>query len=800
MIGPDGSAVAGASVSIQLSASLATDTLTWNPSEARTTQTDPAGVFVFEGLHGGRYSLRVTSQEWLGARDAVWLTSRTEPIVLRIGEATGFRVQVIDADRRPIAGAIVLAVSEGMTATTDTKGEARLGPLNPNQYAIEVTAAGYAPGRVLAQSGAIGTIGLATITLHRGPSVAGRVVDEHGRAIAAARVFAATSPYVPTDATESATTGVDGAFTIPAVDPGLQWLHAVDGIHAPSSTSILELDEDAIGIEITMKPGRVLTGTVVGSDGTPVPDAHVHLGLPHMKTRPVSTDINGVFVLRGLSPTLHRLYAEAGLGVSQPEIVDLAQDVRDLRLVLESVENSISGVVVDDTGTPLPYVTVHAMSTVQSSANTDAHGQFSISGLGSGTCMLFADRFGRLHRPWTTATVGETGVQLTLPRTGAIKGRAAFADGSRPTSFTVRGVVWDVHGEHGDFEIRDLPPGSFTLTINGAGFVDTTTESVLVEPGKTTELGTVTLDRGRTVSGVVVDGAGRAVTGAKVVIGMAPFADLGNHEEHRLGYRSALSGADGAFSISAVSAKTNIGPSQLAIGADHPIHGRSLPIEIPEGVDDPPSISVSLRPCGSISGRVTQRDTPVTHTVIGCGWPELACAVTDHDGAFLMPRLPEGTFILRTMLPTEGLRAHHTIVQVVGGQRAALTIDVPVGTVTLTIAAQPRPGDQVSAADLFLFAGEVTFATRQQLNAKLFTDGCGICRWRADATEALRVERLVPGSYTICTVPLAGDPNDPDFEQRLSDQSDTLAVVCTPVRVEAAPTEQLASVEVPSPR
>lgn len=167
------------------------------------------------------------------------------------------------------------------------------------------------------------------------------------------------------------------------------------------------------------------------------------------------------------------------------------------------------------------------------------------------------------------------------------------------------------------------------------------------------------------------------------------------------------------------------------------------------------------------------------------------------DGLWLTPR--SGPIVLlRTMLPSDNLRSHHTTVQVVGGQRTALTIDVPAGTVTLMVEGQPRPGHQVPAAELFLFAGEVAFATRRELISKLFTDGYDLGRWRADATEAVAFRKLVPGSYTICTVPLAWDPDDPAFEQRLADESNTLAVFCTPVCVEAAPTEQLVSVEVPS--
>ena len=75
----------------------------------------------------------------------------------------------------------------------------------------------------------------------------------------------------------------------------------------------------------------------------------------------------------------------------------------------------------------------------------------------------------------------------------------------------------------------------------------------------------------------------------------------------------------------------------------------------------------------------------------------------------------------------------------------------------------------------------------------------GRADWEGAASRPTAFERLVPGDYTVCTIPLAWSPNDQTQMKRLHTADRTLFnVYCAPARVVAAPDEQTVPVEVPA--
>lgn len=111
----------------------------------------------------------------------------------------------------------------------------------------------------------------------------------------------------------------------------------------------------------------------------------------------------------------------------------------------------------------------------------------------------------------------------------------------------------------------------------------------------------------------------------------------------------------------------------------------------------------------------------------------------------------------------------------------------------------PKAGADVAGALLFLFSGAVTFENYAQLSARLFPESQGLARWEGDPSRPARFERVVPGDYTVCTIPLAWSPNDQKLMKRVhSGDRTSVRVYCAPVHVAAAPEEQTLTVEVPS--
>jgi hypothetical protein len=333
--------------------------------------------------------------------------------------------------------------------------------------------------------------------------------------------------------------------------------------------------------------------------------------------------------------------------------------------------------------------------------------------------------------------------------------------------------------------------------VTGTEFANATKAKVQIDPGKTTDVGTIVVQRGRAISGKVVDSAGQPVAGARVAVGYG-VQGTGGFDDRLVGGRSTVSDQSGSFTLVGLDEKLNFGPVPLVIAAIHPVRGRSLPVGIPEGVEHPPDVTLQLRASGSISGRVTQAGKPIAYATVGVGWPELGVATTTDDGDFIISRLPEGPVVLRTILPTGILQPFSTTVTVVGGKQVEANIDVPVGTLTLVVNVKPLAGDDVRTVKLFLFSGTVAIDTYKQVAPQLWQSSQGFGQWRGAGSPPPKFGKLIPGDYTVCALPLSGDSNAPGFMERLREHGDAVRVYCTPAKVALAPDEQSIVIEVPS--
>jgi len=168
------------------------------------------------------------------------------------------------------------------------------------------------------------------------------------------------------------------------------------------------------------------------------------------------------------------------------------------------------------------------------------------------------------------------------------------------------------------------------------------------------------------------------------------------------------------------------------------------------------------------------------------------------DGLFVISRLPAGPVVLRVHGANALSRTHQQTVQVEAGKRTDVTIDIPVGSIELAVTVKPKDGHEVAGAKLFLLLGTVAVDNYAQLSARLFVDNQGFASWEGDARPAV-FERVVPGDYTVCTMPLAWSPSDQMAMLRVHrGDRNAVKVYCTPVRVVASPVRQALTVEVPS--
>lgn len=815
VLGPDGKPVGGAKV--------------WLGSvPPRSTTSEEDGSFTFEKLSGRTYHLSASSGKMIGTA-TYKLVDNGDPVVIRISEGASIAVTVLQEDGKPLAGADV-KTDEDHVAKTNEQGKATIEPVNPGWVAVHAKAEGYAPTSAFTTIGSSGASGQVTITLHKGYPVSGRVVDEGGRPIAKAKVESKDGVWdLGHDDDNDVTTDDKGQFTFPALAPGSHTLAAVDGEHAPArSTPITVKDRAITGVVITMKTGGRLSGKVITKDGQAVPFATVRIsGKVEMAwmvaARQATTDKDGAFELHGLARVKQQARAESDTAASKIIDVDLETkgEVTNLEMVLD-VTGTIAGIVVDEKGQPVPEVAVNAFPDIMggaktegirlagmSNTTTDGGGAFTIHGLPDGKYRLWAARASAGFQEWgqqgVPAATGDKGVKIVLPAPGGLKGSIAIQGVSEAprTAMVQVGVSPATPANGGLFDIKDVMPGTHDVTFRSPEFAEFIKRDVKIEPGKTTDLGKIEVPRGRKLVGKVLDSTGQPVAGAKIKVGEMLLSAEGNEEqmeqfEQMGGVRSAVTDQAGDFTIIGIPNKaTN------AI-ANHPSIGRSLAIAIPEGTDDPPPVSLALRGFGSITGKVTSKGKPVPHVTVSDaskgGGAAASFAETDDNGNFMLAQVPEGVHVVQAMQSKMmSMKAATATVVVTAGRDSKVTIDIPVGTITLTVTVKPLPNNQVDAAQVFLFSGVVAFANGKQLTDGFLQGGAqGMKFWLGGSMPAPQFDELVAGTYSACTIPITGSMSDPQLMQRIQENVGTLKVYCKTVKVTATPAEQTTVSEVPA--
>ena len=821
VLGPDGKGVAKATVKLA-------------SAPQRTALTEDDGTFEFDKLFPRPYALSATSGDLVGSL-SFKLTASSGPAVIHISEGAAVDVTVVDEPGKPIAGATVHeGGEEDPVVVTDERGTAKLKGVKPGWITIDASATGYAPNKTVTTVGSAGATGTVQLTLRKGYAVAGTVVDDLGKPVANAKVGASAENWGMGEESGDADVITDarGAFQIPALSAGTHRLTAIDGEHAPAwSTPITIKDVPISGVVITMKAGGTIAGKVIDSTGKPAPFVTVQAigkgqdAWMQSTPRQATTDKLGAFELRGVPRVKLQARAEAETSASKVVEVDLTDKlaITDLVLVLD-VSGQIAGIVVDDTGTPVPEIQVNAFPDIlggaspeglalagMSSTTTDGGGTFVITGLPDGAYRMRAARgrpgWGDWGQGGTAAKTGDTTVKIVLPASGGLTGKIAIAgraDGGIPTIASVQvGQKPPTPVTRGVFTVRDLTPGSYDVTFRGIEFAETTKRDIKIEAGKTTDLGTVSVMRGRRLIGKVVDSTGQLVAGAKIRVAEMQFSS--NDEDNRnegleelYGVRSSVTDQAGEFAIIGVPSKAT------TVMAEHTDLGRSLPAPVAAGTDDPAAVTLALRGYGSITGKVTMKGKPVSKVTVSAsskgGGASATFAKADDEGVYTIAKVSEGVQVVQALKTgMMEMKTGTATTTVTAGKQSVANIEIPVGDITLTVTIKALPNHKVDAAQVFLYSGTVAISTGKQLTDTMFSGGAqGMKLWLGKALPMPEFDELVAGDYSMCTIPITGDLSDSKFGARLQQSIPTLKVYCKQIKVKPSPTKQTVTHELPS--
>ena len=347
-------------------------------------------------------------------------------------------------------------------------------------------------------------------------------------------------------------TGPDGAFTLRRLGPaaGLTVEASKSGYAATRKAGIRVKTGEAVrGVSLLLRLGLVARGTVVDSEGKPVSGAEVRATKAERggrrnvafvrigggaADRPDATSgPDGAFELRGLEAARYQVSAsKEGFVQKAPTTLDASEEGenRVAPIVLETGV-AVAGVVQNGRGEPVPgaQILVAGEGGRPLDGSTDPAGKFRIPGLVAGRAViLFVSADGYAARQ-SNATPPAENVAITLDTSGVVRGRVEDAATNAPVAdFSISrsepagqagGMVVRLaggneqrsfHSEDGSFELPDVPPGRWTIRAEAPGYRIAEVSGVDVAAGGTREGVVLSLKRGGSIAGRVVDAAGGA--------------------------------------------------------------------------------------------------------------------------------------------------------------------------------------------------------------------------------------------------------------------------------------------------
>lgn len=818
-IDEDGNGVAGAIVVL-------------GSAPPKTTTTEEDGSFVFEKLVSRRYPVHARSTTLVGGPVMVTLSETSDPVVVRMTPGSGIIVEVVDAENQPIAGASVTVPSlESIRETTDSAGVATIRNVPPGQTIVAAQAPGYAIGHSLAivSSGA-DTVSQNRITLLRGTKLAGTVLDHKGNAVSGAHVVARSAGsffHLQNPKEDGVASDAKGHFEL-TVPQGTLQLIAVHDEHPPATSERIAVRDTEVGdVVIEMQEGATIAGSVVTSAGDPVAWPTVRVLSKAVggrgTHRQVIGDKDGAFEVAGLPKEELLVHGASQQASSEPTEVDMRSKSSQKNLTITlAVEGTIAGTVVDENGEPIAEAQVVATPDFWEGADieklrargpafasTDGDGRFTIRGLPDTKFSLRASRGnqGGGMGKGIPAKTGDSDVRVVLATSATIEGKVSLSDGSTPDVAIVSvGFRPGVPVTKGKFTLRDIPPGTYELVIRGPEFATAYVPDIEVVAAARLDLGSISVETGRVLRGIVTGPSGQAIAGANIVMGTQVYSDgtsltpkgAGAELDDMMGLRRTVTDESGRFSI------YGLGKGKSVVVADHVEYGRSLGLELPKGTEDL-DVPLRLLPVGSVRGTVQLNDKPVPNVQVLLtstqGAAHLVIVQSDERGAFYAERVVSGELKVSAMLNAAGSGSMAAVVVTVEPDKEAEAhLSITEGNITLEVTVDGRLNGEPAAIDasqVFLFKGDVALNTGGELNALFLKAASGSQMTFAMGAQKATFSKVVPGAYSVCVIPINGDMNNPTFAQKLQRHVDGIAVYCSKTKVSEAPTQQAHTAIVP---
>jgi protocatechuate 3,4-dioxygenase beta subunit len=738
----------------------------WREASATT---DPSGRFELRFAALGQDTLAPLEARKPGYATGLWyspgMATGRAVAAIELARARELRGVVVDRTERPVAGAEVVLedqdffrVTRASTAArTDEAGAFHLAvPLATPSTTLVVRHPDFATLRhELGEAELVA--GSARLVLGPGWLATGWVLDGESRGIAGARVELAEfggqerPPWQEEPAAGHAGTGDDGRFAFERVASGRYTLRVEREGYAPALVPGVEVADGSGETElgtITLQPGVVVEGVVLGPERTPIADVELRLGGGRQApARSAWSDVEGRFAFADLAPgTELEVRARREGWVESRKSVAVRADATPLEIVMQP-GLVLEGVVVDADGAEIAEATLRLVPSAPGTAvfgmggraHSAADGTFSMDGLAAGTYRLFAGAPGfqpaTLEGMELRAEEDRSPLRVELLPGAVVTGRVTDAEGepvsgafvwhrnprSRDpyaTPSQLRPIPSDAEGR---YQLEGLPAGRVELEAQARGYRSQVRESA-IEPGEN-EID-FALVRAPEIHGRVIDEDGRPVAAALVMVAVARAS------------RGDRSDAEGSFRIAVeLGSIVRVSASKDGLGTSEEVglEVRDAPL---------PELVLQLRRGATLRGRVEGLELDALARTTVAATPLSAQRSTqrnfgfggarpDYEGRFHLDDLQPGRWLIGATDRTTG----RTVEEVV---------DVEPGTAELEVTLRFDAGATLSG--VVLSSGETVAEARLQARG-LDVSGAGSAR--TDSQGAFRFEDLMPGTYQL---------------------------------------------------
>ena len=661
-------------------------------------------------------------------------------VVLAMNAALSGRVVAADSGRPILGIKVVAKAGDGAAflARSGREGRYAIAGLPPRSYRVTVDDERFVPwSRGVDVSP--GQSETQDIPLVRGATLVGRVVSEEGVAVENATIQVSRGGAGGMrDFFRRMRAGAglvrserDGRFEATRLEPGDgQRLDVRHEDYENRSLGGIDLAPGATtsGVRVALRAGLELKGLVKDEAGRSVSEVEVELRQPRSfrgrrggrsvtmmgpGSRPRrETGADGRFTFRGLmAGDYTRTASRPGFGRAILDPVKLTDDgsLEPVQLVL-APGAAISGFLRDGVGDGAAgwYVAARVTAegggpfgpgSVRTEEPTGSDGAFLIERLAEGEVydlqVMGPSGLGPRHADVTAPT---DDLEITVKGPGQIRGRVTQADnGQALVDFEVsyrpasRGGVRfffggsggggpndprSFHAEDGAFVLEKVPPGRWTVEARAEGFQAGTAAGIVVEEGGSTQGVDISLSKGGTIAGQVVESqSGHPILDATVRAQLSggqrqPLRIMGGDSNE------AVTDADGHYEI------TGLAPGTWAVTASHTEWSEaSVTVELE---DAPASADLRLGTGGAIGGVVLAAGRPVAGAEVSLaeageagfrGFGGGQGSLTGEDGRFRFERLSPGRYTLYSSLRSQSSDPVEAVVTGDASQDVTLILD-----------------------------------------------------------------------------------------------------------------------------